>query len=63
MAELATQNAAATLPRTQNRVLKKFLANKSAVTGAVVVGIFVLIALLALDCAIRSGKSEFPCRA
>ncbi|KAG1716842.1 hypothetical protein ID866_255 [Astraeus odoratus] len=35
------------LPRAQNRVLKKFLANKSAVIGALVVGFFVLVALLA----------------
>ncbi|MFA1646934.1 MAG: ABC transporter permease, partial [Enterobacteriaceae bacterium] len=47
MAELTTQSVAAVTPRAQNRVLKKFLANKSAVIGAVVVGIFVLIALLA----------------
>lgn len=47
MAELTTQNVALTTPRAQNRVLKKFLANKSAMIGAVVVGIFVLIALLA----------------
>lgn len=47
MAELTTTGVAASLPRTENRVLKKFLANKSAVIGAVIVGIFVLIALLA----------------
>ncbi|MDV5355378.1 ABC transporter permease [Enterobacter asburiae] len=47
MAELTSVGAAATLPRNENRVLKKFLANKSAVLGAVIVGIFVLIALLA----------------
>lgn len=47
MAEMTTQTVAPVLPRAQNRVLKKFLANKSAVIGAVVVGIFVLIALLA----------------
>lgn len=38
MAELTTQTIAAVQPRAQNRVLKKFLANKSAVMGAVVVG-------------------------
>ena len=47
MAELTTQTIAAVQPRAQNRVLKKFLANKSAVMGAVVVGFFVLVALLA----------------
>ncbi|MGR4049482.1 ABC transporter permease [Kosakonia cowanii] len=47
MAELTSVGAAAALPRNENRVLKKFLANKSAVLGAVIVGIFVLIALLA----------------
>uniref|UniRef100_A0A8H9Z276 ABC transporter permease n=2 Tax=Gammaproteobacteria TaxID=1236 RepID=A0A8H9Z276_9PSED len=47
MAEMTTQTVAPVLPRAQNRVMKKFLANKSAVIGAVVVGIFVLIALLA----------------
>lgn len=47
MAELTSVGAAATQPRNENRVLKKFLANKSAVLGAVIVGIFVLIALLA----------------
>jgi peptide/nickel transport system permease protein len=47
MAELTTQTVAPALPRAQNRVLKKFLANKSAVIGAVVVGFFVLVALLA----------------
>ncbi|MDF7758509.1 ABC transporter permease [Kosakonia cowanii] len=47
MAELTSVGTAAALPRNENRVLKKFLANKSAVLGAVIVGIFVLIALLA----------------
>ncbi|MFZ5402213.1 ABC transporter permease [Enterobacter asburiae] len=47
MAELTTQTVTPALPRAQNRVLKKFLANKSAVIGAVVVGFFVLVALLA----------------
>ena len=47
MAELTTQTVAPVLPRAQNRVLKKFLANKSAVIGAVIVGFFVLVALLA----------------
>lgn len=47
MAELTTQTVAPTLPRAQNRVLKKFLGNKSAVIGALVVGFFVLVALLA----------------
>ncbi|TCC06780.1 ABC transporter permease [Kosakonia quasisacchari] len=47
MAELSTTGVAASLPRTENRVLKKFLANRSAVIGAVIVGVFVLIALLA----------------
>ena len=47
MAELTTQTVAPALPRAQNRVLKKFLANKSAVIGAIVVGFFVLVALLA----------------
>ena len=47
MAALTSVVAAATLPRNENRVLKKFLANNSAVLGAVIVGIFVLIALLA----------------
>ena len=47
MAELTTQTVAPALPRAQNRVLKKFLANKSAVIGAAVVGFFVLVALLA----------------
>ena len=47
MAELTTQTVAPALPRAQNRVLKKFLANKSAVIGALVVGFFVLVALLA----------------
>lgn len=47
MAELTTQTAVPAPPRAQNRVLKKFLANKSAVIGAVVVGFFVLVALLA----------------
>lgn len=47
MAELTTQTIAAVQTRAQNRVLKKFLANKSAVMGAVVVGFFVLVALLA----------------
>ena len=36
MAELTTQTVTPALPRAQNRVLKKFLANKSAVIGAVV---------------------------
>jgi len=36
MAELTTQTVAPALPRAQNRVLKKFLANKSAVIGAAV---------------------------
>ena len=37
MAELTTQTVTPALPRAQNRVLKKFLANKSAVIGAVIV--------------------------
>ncbi len=47
MAELTTNRVAASLPHAENRVLKAFLANRSAVIGAVIVGVFVLIALLA----------------
>lgn len=57
MAELTTQTVAPTLPRAQNRVLKKFLGNKSAVIGALVVG-FCLVALLAPWIALRPGQSQ-----
>lgn len=47
MAELTTSDVAATPLRGENRVLKAFMGNKSALLGALIVGVFVLIALLA----------------
>lgn len=47
MSELLTAGGAAPLRRANNRVLKKFLANKSAMIGAVIVLLFVTMALLA----------------
>ncbi|HEY0208960.1 ABC transporter permease [Acerihabitans sp.] len=47
MSQVLTGAAAQALPRTGSRAIKKFMANKSAVIGAVIVLIFVVIALLA----------------
>ncbi|WP_338572470.1 ABC transporter permease [Erwinia billingiae] len=47
MSEVLAAGSAAALRKPTNRVLKKFLGNKSAVIGAVIVIFFVLIALLA----------------
>ncbi|KOC91502.1 ABC transporter permease [Winslowiella iniecta] len=47
MSEVLVSGAAAPLRKPGNRVLKKFLANKSAMLGAVIVLLFVAIALLA----------------
>jgi peptide/nickel transport system permease protein len=47
MSEVLAADSAAALRKPTNRVLKKFLGNKSAVIGAVIVIFFVLIALLA----------------
>jgi peptide/nickel transport system permease protein len=47
MSEVLAAGTAAALRKPTNRVLKKFLGNKSAVIGAVIVIFFVLIALLA----------------
>ncbi|RRZ91573.1 ABC transporter permease [Erwinia sp. 198] len=47
MSEVLTAGGAAALRRPTNRVLKKFLGNKSAMTGAVIVTLFVAMALLA----------------
>ncbi|MGB9098539.1 ABC transporter permease [Erwinia sp.] len=47
MSEVLTSGSAAALRKPTNRVLKKFLGNKSAVIGAVIVIFFVLLALLA----------------
>lgn len=58
MAELTTQTVAPTLPRAQNRVLKKFLGNKSAVIGALVVGFLSRGAAGAVDRPLRPGQSQ-----
>lgn len=47
MSEVLTAGNAAALRKPGNRVLKKFLGNKSAVIGAVIVLFFVVVALLA----------------
>jgi peptide/nickel transport system permease protein len=47
MSEVLAAGSAAALRKPTNRVLKKFLGNKSALIGAVIVIFFVLIALLA----------------
>lgn len=47
MSEVFTTGTLAAAPRSQHRVLKKFLRNKSAVIGAAIVLLFVAIALLA----------------
>ncbi|WP_413733584.1 ABC transporter permease [Sodalis sp. RH21] len=47
MSQVLTGAAAQALPGTGGRAIKKFMANKSAVIGAVIVLIFVAIALLA----------------
>ncbi|MEZ0584683.1 ABC transporter permease [Erwinia sp. DT-104] len=47
MSEVLTAGGAATLRKPTNRVLKKFLGNKSAMIGAVIVALFVAMALLA----------------
>ncbi|WP_343463742.1 ABC transporter permease [Pantoea sp.] len=47
MSEVFTTGTLAAVPRSQHRVLKKFLRNKSAVIGAAIVLLFVAIALLA----------------
>lgn len=47
MSEVLTAGNAAALRKPTNRVLKKFLGNKSAVIGAVIVLFFVVVALLA----------------
>ena len=47
MSEILASGNAAALRKPTNRVLKKFLGNKSAMTGAVIVVFFVLLALLA----------------
>ncbi|WP_428944666.1 ABC transporter permease [Pantoea sp. FN060301] len=47
MSEVLAAGSAAALRKPTNRVLKKFLGNKSAVIGAVIVLFFVIVALLA----------------
>lgn len=47
MSEILASGNAAALRKPTNRVLKKFLGNKSAMIGAVIVVFFVLLALLA----------------
>lgn len=47
MSEVLAAGSAATLRKPVNRVLKKFLGNKSAVIGAVIVLFFVIVALMA----------------
>lgn len=47
MSEVLTAGGAAALRKPTNRVLKKFLGNKSAMIGAVIVALFVAMALLA----------------
>jgi peptide/nickel transport system permease protein len=47
MSEVLAAGSAAALRKPTNRVLKKFLGNKSAVIGAVIVLFFVVVALLA----------------
>jgi len=47
MSEILAAGNAAALRKPTNRVLKKFLGNKSAVIGAVIVLFFVIVALLA----------------
>ncbi|MEI2266736.1 ABC transporter permease [Erwinia sp. CGal63] len=47
MSEVLTAGGAAPLRKPANRVLKKFLGNKSAMIGAVIVTLFVAVALLA----------------
>ncbi|WP_338559671.1 ABC transporter permease [Erwinia sp. E_sp_B04_7] len=47
MSEILASGNAAALRKPTNRVLKKFLGNKSAMIGAVIVVFFVLVALLA----------------
>lgn len=47
MSDVLVSGSAAALQKPTNRVLKKFLGNKSAVIGAVIVLFFVVIALLA----------------
>ncbi|WP_213989153.1 ABC transporter permease [Sodalis sp. dw_96] len=47
MSQLLTGAVPRTLPRAGSRAMKKFIANKSAVIGAALVLLFVLIALLA----------------
>lgn len=47
MSEVLTSGEAAPLRKAENRVLKKFLHNKSAMAGAIIVLLFVALALLA----------------
>jgi peptide/nickel transport system permease protein len=47
MSEVLTAGEAAPLQKAENRVLKKFLHNKSAMAGAIIVLLFVALALLA----------------
>ena len=47
MSEVLTAGEAAPLRKVENRVLKKFLHNKSAMAGAIIVLLFVALALLA----------------
>lgn len=47
MSEVLTSGNAAVLRKPNNRVLKKFIGNKSAMIGAMIVTVFVLMALLA----------------
>ncbi|MCP1438858.1 peptide/nickel transport system permease protein [Erwinia persicina] len=47
MSEVLTAGGAVALRKPTNRVLKKFLGNKSAMIGAVIVALFVAMALLA----------------
>ncbi len=60
MAELTTQTVAPTLPRAQNRVLKKFLGNKSAVIGALVVGFLSWWRCWRRGSPLRPGQSQLP---
>lgn len=48
MSSIATNpNASEALPRKQSRVWRKFCSNKAAVLGGIIVGFFVIVALLA----------------